>query len=121
MQPSDSSLNFGSLSVLRDLSPLSVDFETLVMNVSRDLFKGSNIEAYIVVSCETVVRSGTDLTCGIVGKRAPGVASASDGAKSVQHDLHWASLGLKIRSRSRPRPCTFVGSGFVSCPTRVPH
>ena len=61
MQPSDSSsYDFGFLSVLRDLSPLSVGFE--VMNVSRDLFKGSNIEAYIVVSCETVVRSGTDLT-----------------------------------------------------------
>ena len=39
------------------------------MNVSRYLFRGSNIEAYIVVSFETVVRSGTDLTCGTVGNR----------------------------------------------------
>ena len=84
MQPSDSTLfDFGFLSVLRDLYFLSVDFKSLVMNVPRDLFKGSNIEAYIVVSCETVVRSGTDLTCGVVGKRAPGVASASGGAESV--------------------------------------
>ena len=46
MQPSDSSLyDFGFLSVLLDLSPLSVDFENLVMNVSRDLFECSNIEA----------------------------------------------------------------------------
>ena len=78
MQPSDSSLyDFGFLSVLLDLSPLSVDFEILVMNVSRDLFEGSNIEAYIVVSCEIAVRSGTDLTSGIVGDYAPDVASAS--------------------------------------------
>ena len=70
MPLSDSSLyDFGFLSVLLDFSPLSVDFESLVMNVSRDLFRGSNIEAYIVVSCETVVRSGTDLTCGTVGNR----------------------------------------------------
>ena len=42
MQPFDSSLNeFGFLTVLVDLSPLSVDFERLVMNVSRNLFKGS--------------------------------------------------------------------------------
>ena len=69
MQPSDSSLyDFGFLSVLRDLSPLSVDFDSLVINVSRDLFNGSNIEAYIVVSCETVVKSGTDLTCCPVGE-----------------------------------------------------
>ena len=73
MQPSDLSLyDFGFLSVLLDFSPLSVDFESLVMNVSRDRFSGSNIEAYIVVSCETVVRSGTDLTCGTVGNCASG-------------------------------------------------
>ena len=78
MQPSDSSLyDFGFFSVLLDLSPLSVDFESLVMNVSRDLFRGSNIEAYIVVSCETVVRSGTELTCGTVGNLVSGVASAT--------------------------------------------
>ena len=77
MWPSDSSLyNFGFLSVLLDLSPLSGNLESFVMNVSSDLFKGSNIEAYIVVSCETVVRFGTDLTCSIVGKRDPDVASA---------------------------------------------
>ena len=53
MQPSDSSLyDFGFLSVLLDFSPLSVDFKSLVMNVSRDLIKSSNIEAYTVVSCE---------------------------------------------------------------------
>ena len=79
MQPSDSSLyDFGFLSVLRDFSLLSVDFESLFINVSRGLFNGSDIEAYIVVSCETVCKSGTDLTCGIEGKRAPDVASASD-------------------------------------------
>ena len=66
IQPSDSSLyDFGILSVLLDLSPLSVNFESLVMNVLRDLLKSSNIEAYIVVYCEMVVRSGTDLTWGI--------------------------------------------------------
>ena len=44
MQPSDSSLyDFGFLIVLRDIFPLSVGFESLVMNVSRDLFSGSKI------------------------------------------------------------------------------
>ena len=63
MQPSDSSLyDFGFLSVLLDLSPLLADFKSLVINVSRDLLKGSNIDAYIVLSCETVVKSGTDVT-----------------------------------------------------------
>ena len=72
MQPSDSSwYDFGFLSALLDLSPLSVDFESLVMNVSRDLFKGSNIEAFIVVSCKMVVRCGTDLTCAIADDYAP--------------------------------------------------
>ena len=95
MQPSDSSLyDFGSLSVLLDFSPLSVDFESLVINVSRDLFKCSNIEAYIVVSCETVVRSGTDLVCGTVGNRVPKVASASGGTGFV---LDGAALGLSLR------------------------
>ena len=102
MQPSDSSLyNFGFLSVLHDLSPLSADFESLMVNVSRDLFKGPNIEAYIVVSCETVVRSGTNLTFGIVGKCAPGVASAFGVAGSVQPDLDGAALGLSLRSGSK--------------------
>ena len=65
IQPPDWSLyDFGFLSALRDLSPLSVDFESLVINVSRDLFNGSNIEAYIVVLCETVIKSGFDLTRG---------------------------------------------------------
>ena len=35
-----------------------------MLNVSRDLFRGSSIDAYIIVSCETAVRYGTDLTCG---------------------------------------------------------
>ena len=49
MQPSDYLLyDFGFLSVLLHLAPLSVDFESLVMKVSRDLFKSSNIKAYIV-------------------------------------------------------------------------
>ena len=97
IQPSDSSLNdFGFLSVLRDLSPLSVDFESLLLNVSRDLFKGSNIEEYIVVSCETVVRSGTDLTCGIVGKRKSDVASASGASGFVQPVLDGAPFGLSM-------------------------
>ena len=61
MQPSDSFLiDFGFLSVLPDFSPLSVDFESLVMNVSRYLFKGSNIEAYIVVS-RCVLRDGSQV------------------------------------------------------------
>ena len=76
-----------------DICPLSVDFESLVMNVSRNLFRGSNIEAYIVVSCETVVRSGTDLTCGTVGNRVPRVASASGGNGFVQPVLDMAALG----------------------------
>ena len=103
IQPSDSSLyDFGFLSVLRDLSPLSVDFESLVLNVSRDLFKGSNIEEYIVVSCETVVRSGTDLTCGIVGKRKSDVASASGASGFVQPVLDGAAFGLSmVRLKTR--------------------
>ena len=100
MQLSDSSLyDFGFLSaVLRDRSPLSVDFETSVMNVATDLFKGSNSEAYIVATCETVVRSGTDLTCGITGKRIPDVASASGGAGSVQPDIDGAAVGLYLHN-----------------------
>ena len=57
MQLSYSSLNdFGFLS---DRSPLSVCFECFVMNVSWDLLSGPNMDAYIVVSCETIVRPGT--------------------------------------------------------------
>ena len=98
MQPSDSSLyDFDFLSVLLDFTPLSVDFESLVINVSRDLFEGSNIEAYIVVSCETVVRSGTDLACGTVGNRVPKVASAYGGDGFVQPGLDGAALGLSPR------------------------
>ena len=97
MQPSDSSLyDFGFFSVLLDLSPLSVDFESLVMNVSRDLFRGSNIEAYIVVSCETVVRSGTELTYGTVGNLVSGVASASGGTEFIQPGLDGAALGRSL-------------------------
>ena len=96
MQPSDSSLHdFGFLSVLLELSPFSVDFESLVMNVSRDLFKGSNIEAYIVVSCETVVRSGTDLTGGIVSDCAPTslpLLAGRDSFNSSSVGLPWVSL-----------------------------
>ena len=66
------------------------------MNVSRDLFKGSNIEAYIVVSCETLVRFGTDLTCGIVGDCASKVASCSDGAGFVRPALDGAALCLSL-------------------------
>ena len=96
MQPSDSSLyDFGFLSVLLDLSPLWVDFESLVMNVLSDLFRGSNIEAYIVVSCETVVRSGTDLTCGTVGNLVSRVASASGKTGFVQPGLDGAALGRR--------------------------
>ena len=61
------------------------------MNVSRDLFRGSNIEAFFVVYCERVVRPGTDLTCGIVGKRVPEVASASGGTGFVQPGLDRAA------------------------------
>ena len=66
------------------------------MNVSRDLFRGSNIEAYIVVSCETVVRSGTDLTCGTVSNLVSGVASASGGTGFVQPRLEGAALGRSL-------------------------
>ena len=63
MQPSDSSLNyFGFSSNLRDLSALSVDFESIVIKFSTDLLNGSKLDAYIAVSCETVVKSGADLT-----------------------------------------------------------
>ena len=97
MQSSDSSLyDFGFLSVLLDFSPLSVGLESLAMNVSIDLFKGSNIEAYIVVSCETVVRSDTDLACGTVGNRVPEVAFASGGTGFVQSGLDGAALGLSL-------------------------
>ena len=53
--------DFDNLSVLRDLSPLSFDFETLVMNVFRDLFKGSNIniEAY---NCGLRIRQSPDVS-----------------------------------------------------------
>ena len=104
MQPSDSSLyDFGFLSVLLDLSPLSVDFESLVMNFSSDLFRGWNIEAYIFVSCETVVRSGNDLNCGTVGNLVSGVASASGGTGFVQPGLDglpWAA------------PCAWIRNSF---------
>ena len=97
MQPSDSSLyDFGFFSVLLDLSPLSVDFESFVMNVSRDLFKDSLIEAYIVVSCEMVVRSGTDLTWGVVVDCAPDIASASGGAGFVRDALDGPALCLSL-------------------------
>ena len=97
MQPYDSSLYaFGFLSVLHDPSSLSVVFDSLVMNVSRDIFKDSNIESYIVVSCEMVVRSGTDLTWGIVGDCAPDVASASGGAEFVRPALDGAALDLSL-------------------------
>ena len=66
------------------------------MNVSRDLFRGSNIEAYIVVSCKAVVRSGFDLTCGIVGNRVPEMASASSGTRFVQPGLYGAALCLSL-------------------------
>ena len=97
MQPSNSSLyDFGFFNVLLDLSPLSFYFENLVMNVSRDLFRGSNIEAYIVVSSETVVRSGTDLTYGTVSNLVSGVASASGGTGFVQPRLEGAVLGRSL-------------------------
>ena len=73
------------------------------MNVSRDLFRGSNIEAYIVVSCEAVVRSGTELNCGTVGNLVSGVASASGGTGFVQPGLDGAALGRSL----------FLGSLFV--------
>ena len=98
MQPSDTSLyDFGVLSVLLDLSHLSVDFESLVMNASRDLFRGSNIEANIVVSCEVVVGSGTDLICGTVGNRVSGMASASGRTEFVQPGLNGAARGRSLR------------------------
>ena len=66
------------------------------MNVSRDLVRGSNIEAYIVVSCETVVKPGTDLTCGSVGNFVSGVASASGGTGFVQPGLDGAALSRSL-------------------------
>ena len=62
------------------------------MNVSRDLFRGSNIEAYIVVSCETVV----SLICCTVGNRVSGVASTSGGTGFVQPGLDGAALGRSL-------------------------
>ena len=61
-----------------------------MINVSRDLFRGSNIEAYIVVSCETVVRSGT------VGNLVSGVASASGGTGISQPGFDGAALGRSL-------------------------
>ena len=84
-----------------DFSLLSVDFESLVMYISRDLFKGSIIEAYIVVSCEMVVSSGTDLAYGTVGNRVPEVASASGGTGFVQPGFDGAALGLSVRLDSK--------------------
>ena len=66
------------------------------MNVSRGLFEGSNFVVYIVVSWETVVRSGTDLTCGIVDECAPDVHSASGGAGLVRPALDGAALGPSL-------------------------
>ena len=66
------------------------------MNVSRDPFKVSNNEAYIVLFCETVTRSGNDPTGGIVGNRVPEVASASGGTGFVQTGLDGAALGLSL-------------------------
>ena len=66
------------------------------MNVSRDLFRGSNIEEYIVVSCETVVRSGTDLTCATVGSLVSGVSSASSGTGFVLPGLERGALGRSL-------------------------
>ena len=59
MQPSDT-YDFGIVSVLRDSSPLSFDFETLVMNVPSDLFKGSKkIEAF---NCGLGIRQSPDVS-----------------------------------------------------------
>ena len=73
-----------------------MDFESYVINVSRDLFNDSNIDAYIVVSCEAVVKSGTDLTCGTVGKRASDRASASGVIGCVQPALDGAAIGFSL-------------------------
>ena len=62
------------------------------MKVLGDLLRGSNVVAYIVVSCETVVRSGTDLICGTVGIRVCGVVSDSGGTGFVQPGLDGAAL-----------------------------
>ena len=71
-QPSDSSLyDFGYLIILRDFSPLSVDFESLMVIESRDLLSDSNIDAYIVVSFETGLKSGTHQTVCIKDKTCP--------------------------------------------------
>ena len=84
------------------------------MNVSRDLFRGSNIEAYIVVSCETVVRSGTELTCGTVGNLVSGVASAlrRDWIRPARplRGCPWPLLVSMFVVRSR----ALLGSGTVA-------
>ena len=54
------------------------------------------IEAYFLLSCETVVESGTDLTCGPLDKRAPDGASASGVIGFVQPALEGAALSLSL-------------------------
>ena len=88
------------------------------MNVSRDLFKGSNIETYIVVSCETVVRSSTDLTCVIVGHRVPEVASASGGGLGPSNPASTGCPGslfkIRLKNCSWPRLCPGIAAVSVS-------
>ena len=112
MQPSDSSLNeIGFMSVLRDRSPLSVDFESSVMNISRGILSNSNIDAYIVLSRDTVVRSGTNLTWGIVGKCIPEAAPLSRETVFVQSDLVGAAHDLSVSSFLRLEVCFRFGGG----------
>ena len=67
------------------------------MSVSKDLLSGSKIDKYIVVVlCEALVKSGTDLTLDTVGKCAPDEASDSGGIGTVQPALEGAALGLSL-------------------------
>ena len=97
MQPSDSSLfDFGFLSVLRDGTPLTLVYLSSVMNASSDLLSGSTMDAFIVASCDTVVRSETDLTWDIAGKCVPEEALTSGWTGLVLSGLGGAALGLSF-------------------------
>ena len=66
------------------------------MNVSRILSSCSNIDAFIVVSCEKIVKTEINLIWDIVDKRVPDEASTSGGTEYVQSVLGGAALGFSL-------------------------
>ena len=66
------------------------------MNVSRILSSCSNFDAFIVVSCEKIVKTEINLIWGIVDKRVPDEASTSGGTEYVQYVLGGAALGFSL-------------------------